>query len=266
MSVNDSIKKAMKSGSPARTTEAMIIEQKLNKLFYLPPNFKEEIRMLKRQASLKSSDRYGLHASSILKGDSSFCYREQVLSLFYKQAQGENIPIGLKRIFEEGNFIGEKWQRLFIRGEIGKIDDMDISRFNEEYDLSYTPDGIIDLNNKKYIVETKSQNTFLYKKQPGHPTGELQCLFYMYLEQIRDGFTLVEDKNDQNFKVLLVKYDETKLEKYIDRLEDIQTHKKRFLKHKKMVKGICSDPTCKRAKDCSMRDACFNIGMGRIKL
>src|SRR5690554_4867812 len=101
-------------------SEQLVIEQTLNKLFYLKPNIEEEIRFLKIKRGADASDRFGLHASAILAGEKEFCYREQVLSLFYKQAQGENVPIGLKRIFEEGDAIHEKWQRLFIRGGLGK--------------------------------------------------------------------------------------------------------------------------------------------------
>ena len=248
------------------STEDLFIQQKLNKLFYIQSDYKREILMLKEQAKLKSSDRYGLHASAILASDNKFCYREQVLSLFYKQAQGENIPIGLKRIFEEGNFIGEKWQRLFIRGNLGDYCDMDISRFNDVYDLSFTPDIVATIGKYKYVVEVKSQNTFSFKKQKGHPGGELQCLFYQFLEGIHRGFVLVEDKNTQAFKVLMVKYEPTKLEKYIDRLEMIQTYKKKFIVHKKAPKRICNSSSCKRAEECGMRDACFNVGIGRIKL
>lgn len=253
-------------GGKLESTENLLIEQKLNKLFYVQPDYKREILMLKEQAKLKSSDRYGLHASAILASDNKFCYREQILSLFYKQVQGDNIPIGLKRIFEEGNFVGEKWQRLFIRGKLGDYCDMDISRFNDKYDLSFTPDAIITIGKHKYIVEIKSQNTFIFKKQKGHPGGELQCLLYMYLEGIHKGFVLVEDKNCQEYKVIPVRYDPTKLEKYIDRLEMVQEYKKKFLIRKKAPKRICSGSECKRAKECSMRDACFNIGIGRVKL
>lgn len=268
-SLRDSILAASKLDghvSHIQTTESMIIEQHLNKLFYVQPNYDLEIKMLQMQAKQKSSDRYGLHASSMLESDNKFCYREQVLSLFYEQMQGEQVNQSLKRIFEEGNFIGEKWQRLFIRGGLGKPEDMDCSRFVKKYDLSYTPDAIITINKKRYIVEIKSQNTFQFKKQSGHPTGEKQCLFYQHLEGIHNGFALVEDKNDQTFKVLMVKYEEEFLGKQIERLENIQVYKKRLIQEKKMVKGICPDVNCKRASECSMKDACFNVGKGRIKL
>jgi hypothetical protein len=253
------------SGAEVDNTEAIIIQQRLNKLFYVPPNYSEEIRMLKLQAKLKSGDRYGLHASAMLTSDDKFCYREQVLSLFFKQNQGENIKIGLKRIFEEGNFIGEKWQRLFVRGGIGEPEDMDISRFVPEYDLSYTPDAIIQIH-KQYVVETKSQNSFIWKKEKGHPSGMKQLKFYMFLEQIKRGFVLVESKNDQEVKILPARLDESELDYVIERLERVQLYKRKLKKTKTMVDGICNSQSCKRAEACNMRDACFNVGIGRVRL
>lgn len=254
------------------SSSGLVIEQRLNKLFYATPNYKEEIRMLKmqKQQAQKQGDRYGLHCSAIIASDNEFCYREQVLSLFYKQAQGDNVPIGLKRIFEEGNAIHEKWQRLFIRGEIGKAEDMDMSRFVEEYDLSYTPDAIIEIAGKQYVVEIKSMNGFAFNKAKSHPSGRKQSRMYMYFERIRDGFVLAESKLDQNFKVFPEHYGDSfgkdDIRPYIHRLEMIQKYKRHFKKQKIMVEGICGSSGCKRASKCNMRDACFNIGMGRVKL
>lgn len=244
----------------------LIIEQKLNKLFYCSEVPKQELEMIRMQYAQKVGDRFGLHASAILSSDNEFCIREQVLSLFFKQSQGENISIGLKRIFEAGTAIGEKWQRLFLRGGIGKPDWMDISQFKEEYDLSFTPDAVIKIGKKKYIVEIKSQNTFIFKKQKGHPSGERQCLLYMHLTDIHEGFVLVEDKNNQEFKVIPVPYDAKKLAPYIERLEAIQVAKNKVLKTKKTPKKKCDSSKCKRALKCNMRDACFDTGIGRIKL
>lgn len=247
-------------------TEELIIQQKLNSLFYLPAKPELETEMIIAQAT-QDRVRTGLHLSAITsKSDEDFCYREQVLSLFYQMAQGENVDISLKRIFEQGNFIGEKWQRLFLRGGLGGVEDMDRSRFNPMYDLSYTPDAIITIGKKQYVVEIKSQNTFTFDKSKGHPSGEKQCRMYMWLTGIHDGFVLVDNKNDQNFKIIMLKHDEELILPYIERLEAIQVYKENFIKEKKPPKRICKNIDCKRAKECNMKDACWNVGMGRIKL
>ena len=260
------IKDAIKNEG-MQSAESMMIEQSFNKLFFLPPNPEEELKMIKMQYDQKDGDRYGLHASSIIVSDDKFCYREQVLSLFYKQNQGVNTPIHLKRIFEEGNYIHEKWQRLWIRGGMGISKCMDRSRFCEEYDLSYTPDGCpIKVIGKKYVAEIKSVNTFSFKHMKSHPSGKKQLNLYTYLLDAKLGFVLAEDKNTQEFKVFPQEYDAGANEPYVIRLENIQKHKKQFLKHKIMVDGICRKHDCKRAMECGMRDACFNVGIGRKKL
>ncbi len=250
----------------AGSTDSLIIEQKLNSLFYLPPKPEEELEFLEHILNKHDNERVGLHASAIIASDNEFCYREQVLSLFYKQSQGQHLKVELKRVFEEGNAIHEKWQRLFIRGGLGKPKNMDRSTFIDEYDLSYTPDARIKLAKKKRIVEIKSMNTFAFKHATSHPSGKKQLMFYMYLDGVKDGFVLAEDKNTQEFKIFPYIFNEKEVEPYIIRLENIQKYKKRLLKNKKMVDGICKNSSCKRALKCNMRDACFNIGEGRKRL
>jgi len=77
---------------------------------------------------------------------------------------------------------------------------------------------------------------------------------------------LVDNKNDSNFKTIMLENDRDLILPYIERLEAIQVYKKDFVENKNPPKRICSDEHCKRAKDCNMRDACFNIGEGRKKL
>jgi len=262
-------KKPSSSHTVIQSAEGLIIEQTLAKLFYLKPKIKEEAEFIRLVLSKNGFDqeRSGLHASAIIASDNEFCYREQVLSLFYKMNTGEQIPIGLKRIFEEGNSIHEKWQRLFIRGNLGTADDMDRSRFKRKYDLSYTPDGApILIGGHEYVAEIKSVNTFMFKKMHSHPSAKKQVMLYMHLTGIDRGFVLCEDKNTQEVKVFVYHMDYPVIAPYIERLEMIQKYKKDLLEKKKMVGRKCDTSSCERAKKCNMRDACFNIGMGRIKL
>ena len=247
-------------------TSSLVIEQTLQKLFYAPPDMEEELKMLRMQMEQKHGDRYGLHASAIIASDNDFCYREQVLSLFYKQAQGSQVAVGLKRIFEEGNYIHEKWQRLFIRGKLGVAKCMDRSRFVDEYDLSFTPDALIKIGKKKYVVEIKSVNTFQFKNMKSHPSGRKQLQLYMQLVGIHQGFVLAEDKNTQEFKIFYEELQEAVTAPFIKTLDNIQKFKESFLKRKVMADGICQNASCKRALKCNMRDACWKVGMGRVKL
>jgi len=258
----------LKNNDSKQNAESLIIEQKLNSLFYEKPKINEEAKLINLVLSKNgyNTERVGLHASAIITSDNEFCYREQVLSLFYKQRQGEQTNIKLKRIFEEGNAIHEKWQRLFIRGGIAMLQDLDRTRNIDKYNLSYTPDAIVKIGKFTYVVEIKSVNTYQFKNMKSHQSGKKQLMFYMLLSGINKGFVLAEDKNTQEFKVFVYDYDKEVVLPFIERLEAIQTYKKQFKEEKKIVKRICDNSTCKRASKCPMRDACFNIGMGRIKL
>lgn len=272
MSLRDAIKKAAsENNTKIQSTEAAEIEKIFNKLFYAPRNIEEETKFI-RQVMTRGTDnekRVGLHASAIIVGDKEFCVREQVLSLLYEQLQGENVPVNLKRIFEEGNAIHEKWQRLFIRGGLGKAEDMDFSRFNKHYELSFTPDAIITINGEKYVVEIKSVNTYQFKPMTEHASGTKQLRFYMRLTGIHNGIVLCDDKNTQEFKVFVFHYDEKAQEvtdHFVERLEAIRFYKNRLIDEHKVPKRHpeCTSYASKRCTKCNMRDVCW--GKSKVRL
>lgn len=247
----------------------LVVMSALKKCYYAEHKPKQEAKMV-YAIQLKNGEaleRIGLHASAMVK-EKDFCYRQQVLSLFFKMSQGEELSLKSKCIFEEGNAIHEKWQRLFIRGGLGTYKDMDSTQLKPEYDLSFTPDAILTISGKKYICEIKSMNTFAFQKSKGHPSGRKQCMLYEYLTGIHNGFVLMEDKNTQDFKIEMVPYDFSEISTAVEHLEAIQEYKHNFITTKKPPKRceLCKTYNSKRAKECQMRDACWNQGMGRIKL
>lgn len=272
--IDDIKKEAQGNRTDIQTTEAKEILGELNKMFFLERDIEEETKFIHTVMTRgqETQERAGLHASAIIVSDEKFCYRQQVLSLLYKMSQGEHIPVPIKRIFEEGNAIHEKWQRLFIRAGFSDHTRLDVSQFNEEYELGFTPDIICDFPVKdgyeEMVVEIKSVNTYSFSKMSSHPSAKKQLFLYMYLTGIHKGFVLCDDKNTQDVKVFYYEYDEKEVKKYIDRLEKVQYYKNRLLKEKKMVKRNkkCDSPECKMAKECNMRDACWNVGMGRIRI
>lgn len=283
MGLMDEIRKeASGNFTKLQSTEEEQIEKLLNSLFYLDKDIPKELKFLKSVMTRgqETTERRGLHASAMIVSDDKFCYRQQVLSLFYKQLQGEQTPIGLKRIFSEGDAIHEKWQRLFIRGGLCEPLDCDFSRFAEEFDLSYTPDilcrlpasfnlsGVYDDSVEKipYVVEIKSVNTFTFKKQKYHASGRKQCQLYMYLTGIHNGIVLCDDKNTQEFKVYKYEYNPTEIAPYISRLERVQEFKDRMVSKNKLVKRHekCSGYNCKMAASCPMHDVCY--GRSKEKL
>lgn len=284
--VSDIKKTATQNGTKIQSSESASLEKILNRMFYLDKNIKEETKFVKQVMTrgLESQERVGLHASAIIVSDKQFCVRQQVLSLLFKQLQGEQLPVGLVRIFEEGNAIHEKWQRLFIRAGYGVAKTMDKTRFNDEYELSYTPDivcKIPEFFEGAMVGEIKSVNTFQFKKMTSHPSAKKQLQLYMQLcileKQLqgkwngidyKKGFVLCDDKNTQDTKIFVYEHEPANVAPYIERLEEVKYRKEKFLETGKMVarKKECTSSTCKLASSCPMRDACWNIGMGRVKI
>lgn len=287
MGLLDEIKKnAVQTGTKIQTSEAAQLEKILNKMFYLEKNIDEEVAFVKQVMTrgLENQERVGLHASAIIVSDKQFCTRQQVLSLIYKQLQGEQIPVGLKRIFEEGNAIHEKWQRLFIRAGYAKAKTCDLTRYDVEYQLSYTPDivcRIPEFFEGAMVVEIKSVNPMQFKKMQSHPSAQKQLQLYMH-ECIKEakrkkkwngkdytkGFVLCDDKGAQDFKVFVYDYDPEFVAPYVDRLEDTRYQYYEFMDGGKAPArhSECKSYECKQAEKCPMKDACWNKNNGRRKL
>lgn len=287
MGVVDDIKKsAQTNGTKIQSSDAAALEKVLNKMFYLPKDIEKETAFVRQVMTrgLESTERVGLHASALIVSDKKFCPRQQVLSLMYKQLQGEQISVGLKRVFEEGNAIHEKWQRLFIRAGYADVDQLDVTKFNKKWRVSYTPDiecCIPEFFEGKMIGELKSVNTFQYSKMVHHPSAGKQLQFYMALSIAQEklsgtwngldytkGFVLNEDKNTQEFKLEVYDYDSERVEPFLDRCQMVKDGYKRVFKEGKMVSRP-KDATkydCKRCYTCPMRDACWNVGQGKVRL
>lgn len=271
--ISDIKKSALGNNTKIQSSEAAKLEKILNATFYLDKNINEEAKFVKQVMTRgqESQERVGLHASSLIVGDKDFCVRQQVLSLIYKQLQGEQINVGLMRIFEQGNAIHEKWQRLFIRAGYSKASDLDVTQFNDAYKISFTPDiicSIPEFYDGKMIGEIKSVNTFQFQRMVKHPSAWKQCQWYMYLTGIHKGFVLSEDKNTQDFKIEVYDYDPSIVAPFIDRAEAIKYYYNKLMKQHKMVQRPDSvkSSDCKRCKDCPMRLSCWNLEGGKIKI
>lgn len=274
MGLIDSIKsEAVGKHMQIQSAEAEKLQKIFNRLFYAQKDIEEEAKFVKMVMTrgAESQERVGLHASAMLVGDKQFCCRQQVLSLIYRQEQGEQLQVGLLRIFEEGNAIHEKWQRLLIRGGYSEATDLDYTQFCKKYMMSFTPDIICtvpEFYDGQMIGEIKSVNTFSFKKQTKHPSAWKQCQWYMHLTGIKKGFVLSEDKNTQDFRIEVYDYDPELVAPFVSRAEEIMYRYYRAIDDGKMVKrpDDASSPDCKRCKECAMRDACWNVGMGRVKI
>lgn len=243
-------KKVYKPSGNNDSLEGLLIRRTLDQLFYIRDHTDEK--------------RAGLHASGIIKSDKDFCYREQVLSLLFEQTQGQLLPVNLLRIFAAGNSIHAKWQNLFVKSGIAV--EIEARNFSEQYEMYFTPDAVIQLNNKKYVVEIKSVNTFQFQKSNNHSQGARQLQLYMHLLGIENGFVLAEDKNTQDWKPFITKYDYTQILPFLERLQEIQDFKKVFLETGELPPKKCKSCTMSKAQSCNLVNACFEIGEGRRPL
>lgn len=278
MGVVDDIKKsAQTNGTKIQSSDAAALEKILNRMFYLPKNIEKETAFVKQVMTrgLESTERVGLHASALIVGDKKFCLRQQVLSLIYKQLQGEQVSVGLRRIFEEGNAVHEKWQRLFLRAGYSEVGDLDVTKFNEKWRISYTPDIeclIPEFFDGKMIIELKSVNTYQFAKMSKHPSAGKQLQWYMGLSIDREksngtwngkdytkGFVLSEDKNLQDIKIEVYDFDQSIVDPFLERCRQVKVSYKRVFSDKKMVGRPfdAKSDDCKRCHDCPMKIACW---------
>lgn len=272
MGLIDNIKAEAKGNRTIiQSSDAQALSKILNNAFYLNKNIDEETKFIRQVMTrgAETQERIGLHASALITGDKDFCVRQQVLSLMYRQLQGEQLPVGLIRIFEQGNAIHEKWQRMFIRAGYSKAGDLDVTQFNKKFRISFTPDIICQIPefyDGKMIGEIKSVNTYQFQKMVRHPSAWKQLQWYMYLTGIHKGFVLSEDKNNQDFKLEVYDFDQSIVDPFIDRAEQVKYYYKRVMSEKKMVKRPkdANSPECKRCTNCAMKNACWNINGGGV--
>jgi hypothetical protein len=203
----------------------------------------------------KRPDRSGLHASSIIAPDTDFCYREHVLGFFYKRNKTFIAPSTL-RIFLNGWYVHIKWQDLFK--SMGIAESVERTRRSNLWDVYLTPDAIVKLFGKRYVVEIKSANSYAFNGMKTPHAGAIrQANFYMFCTGIPRAIILVEDKNTQNIKVWVVEFDPDIARPFVKRLHNIKRFVKLFKQENKLPKKLCSGASCKRAGNCPMKEACW---------
>ena len=212
----------------ARTPKERIEEKitiELNKLFYMPKKAKEESDFIRHVLTRGTGEsRHGLHASDILSQYSDYNAQEAKAKLQGTHTQEEAHDVHTMRIFEHGNATHEKWQRLFIRGDmVDDIASLD-STITHDTGVQYSPDAIVNIpsiSDIPFIVEIKSQTTYIFKQNKPHEKAIEQLQFYMYLHGVGHGFVLVEDKNTQDFRVEYIKQDTEAIKHIVERIGDL---------------------------------------------
>lgn len=226
-----------------------------------PVKYYEAMTEIIGKVGKNAERRSGLHASALIKDEgssktkTSFCYREQVMQ-FYFDGEAERFGTGTRRIFLEGWNIHVKWQSLFtMMGYAVAIEEV---RQNAKYELFFTPDAIIKLLGKVFVVEIKSMRTELFRKLK-EPPKEAVRQVRLYMNELDEelGIVLVEDKNDQNFKIWIVGQDEAAIKRYSKRMRLIRKARQIYEDEGRLPKRICQSKDDKRAQACPLREACF---------
>lgn len=241
--------------------------------------------------------RSGMHASAVL--DKEFCAREQVLHEISPE-QGEKPAIqhwDWKRsaIFENGWRLHQRWQDLFLKcGNVvyspvsvadaltipqshAKVIDgrlhaaeLDLTHYDEERNLYFSPDAIIQFGGQKYIVEIKGIKQEAYLEltddletackvnETVHKARE-QVNLYMHMTLIQRGIILVENKNTCDFKVWVIEYDQERAWPYTNRMNEVKGRTLLVKQHgrSKLPVRCCKTIEDSRARKCPMKRLCF---------
>jgi len=181
--------------------------------------------------------------------------------------------------------------------------ELDLTHYDETREVYFSPDAILEFGGQRYVVEIKGINhdefagnpdlyeqefhngAYRYKLHKEARKGVKDCDFvedamkvsqtvhkafyqaqlYMHLLELKKAILLIENKNNQEFKVWVIEYDRSKAVKYIQRIYDrkeavilVRTHG--------LVKLPARIPACQsrgdeRARKCPMREICFSNAM-----
>lgn len=200
--------------------------------------------------------RTGLHASDVLKDAESWCFREHVIR---EQVAGEAPlhEVSLLRIFLEGWYVHAKWQMLF-QSDPSMEAWVEQRCWSDRWQLWFTPDAVVTLLGKRYVVEIKSMNHDRYQRLRGpYQLAHDQVNLYMYLLGIPDGLILVEDKETSDYRLWVVPFEWKRVEPLLQRMGWLRQLQAVAQTTGRLPKRICQTPTERRALECPVRTACF---------
>lgn len=245
-----------------------------------------------------TSPRTGLHASAVLAKDSEWCLRQHVLAELYPEAveAREWNAWDWKRaaIFENGWRLHQRWQDVFRRhgrvvwtpayagvaydahsAEMTEIvPELDLTHYDAERNLYFSPDAILEFGGEKYIVEIKGIKQESYLSLPDDLQGACainetiahareQVNLYMHLLMLSKGIILVENKSNQDFRLWVWEYEKERAWTYTNRMQDVKARTFLVRTHgeSKLPLRCCQSASDRRAQECPMRTRCFQEGM-----
>ena len=216
--------------------------------------------VLENWVTEKNKDRFGLHASEILKTPGSFCFRRCLLNYFYNNPQ-EDVPSKDKiQYYFGGEGLHRMWEDVVDIS--GSLIMAEAPMYSEKFELWYTPDQIIKAMNRTYIVEVKTMSEKSYNKFKSVPISfRRQMQLYMHLTGIPNGIVLVQNRNNLEFEAYAFEYNPSLITEHIERLYKLNGLKKNYIKsgydEDSLPNQECRDKYDSKAKYCSACELCM---------
>lgn len=129
-------------------------------------------------------------------------------------------PPRVMRILENGNKVHERYLKLFA--EMGILVAAEVDAVSNDL-IHGRLDAIITDRKRNYVVEIKSCSQWTFNKLKKPSTGHLlQIQFYMYFTNIKQGYILYENKDNQAMKVFYLELDKELVENKLEELKQLK--------------------------------------------
>src|SRR6266702_1063838 len=189
-----------------------------------------------------------------------------------------------------------------VQDEKGNLE-LDLTRLLVDDRLFLSPDAILHFGSEKYLVEIKGIN---HDEYVGHPNlyewdenkvngyrlvkkarkgivnatleeamklsqtvykAVIQANNYLFFTDLQKAILLIENKNNQDFKVYVMERDEELFRPYEFRVDEINGNTYMVKNHglKMLSERVCHSPQDKLAQQCPMRDLCFSERVDEAK-
>ncbi len=138
----------------------------------------------------------------------------------FKKFPRKEMDARVMRVFENGDYTHMRIMSSLF--SVGAVKAIEVSL--EEDIVHGRCDGIVVIDNKPYVLELKSINSFGFKKlEAPKPEHIKQLMLYLHYFKIQGGIFLYENKDTQALKEFQISYDKEMAERLIENF--------RILKH-----------------------------------
>jgi CRISPR/Cas system-associated exonuclease Cas4 (RecB family) len=237
----------------------------------------------------------GFHPSAIA---GMGCFRKEILKFYAVMPDEDALGINpdLRRIFDNGHSMHDRWQRYMTLMSQGRKDIQFIGSYrckgcgnvlgakkeitepktackkcgskrwkynefrlrDENLRITGKRDGKLLIDGEPYLLELKSINTFSFMKlNDAMPDHLIQFNIYMYLDKTYKGLILYEDKNSQRYRIFVADYDEKIIQKNIEFIKKANI----FVDKRAMPPVLDDYPKNPHCKGCEFKKKCPKVQM-----